>query len=71
MSCNVLLAHEDKTADGAPVASLSIPWRRTVADLDAGYPIVWARTCANTRSRCWPPALRTHRFCSRGIAIIG
>ncbi|CAL8478969.1 glycoside hydrolase family 15 protein [Caballeronia sp. S22] len=43
LSRNVLLAHEDKTADGALVASLSIPWGLTVRDLAAGYHMVWAR----------------------------
>jgi glucoamylase len=43
MSRNVLLAHEDKTADGALVASLSIPWGQTVRDLAAGYHMVWPR----------------------------
>ncbi|SAK93567.1 glucan 1,4-a-glucosidase [Caballeronia hypogeia] len=43
MSRNVLLAHEDKTADGALVASLSIPWGNTVQDLAAGYHMVWPR----------------------------
>ncbi|MDH6147937.1 MULTISPECIES: glycoside hydrolase family 15 protein [Paraburkholderia] len=43
MSRNVLLAHEDKTADGALVASLSIPWGQTMRDLAAGYHMVWPR----------------------------
>ncbi|MEX3790887.1 glycoside hydrolase family 15 protein [Paraburkholderia sp. BR14374] len=43
LSRNVLLAHEDKTAEGALVASLSIPWGQTVWDLVAGYHMVWPR----------------------------
>jgi glucoamylase len=43
LSRNVLLAHEDKTTDGALVASLSIPWGQTVNDLQAGYHMVWPR----------------------------
>jgi glucoamylase len=42
-SRNVLLSHEDKTTDGALVASLSIPWGQTVTDLAAGYHLVWPR----------------------------
>jgi len=42
-SRNVLLAHEDKTTDGALVASLSIPWGQTIADLACGYHMVWPR----------------------------
>jgi glucoamylase len=40
---NVLLSHEDKTVDGALVASLSIPWGETVCDLACGYHLVWPR----------------------------
>jgi glucoamylase len=43
LSRNVLLAHEDKTAEGALVASLSIPWGQTIWDLAAGYHMVWPR----------------------------
>lgn len=43
LSRNVLLAHEDKTANGALVASLSIPWGEIVRDLAAGYHMVWPR----------------------------
>jgi glucoamylase len=42
-SRNILLAHEDKTADGALVASLSIPWGQTITDLACGYHMVWPR----------------------------
>jgi len=42
-SRNVLLSHEDKTADGALVASLSLPWGRTITDLACGYHMVWPR----------------------------
>lgn len=40
----VLLAHEDKTFQGAFVASLSIPWGDTKDDSDrGGYHLVWTR----------------------------
>jgi len=40
----VLLAHEDKTFQGALVASLSIPWGETKGDNDlGGYHVVWTR----------------------------
>jgi glucoamylase len=40
----VLLAHEDKTFQGALVASLSIPWGGTKGDNDlGGYHLVWTR----------------------------
>jgi glucoamylase len=40
----VLLAHEDKTFQGALVASMSIPWGETKGDNDlGGYHLVWTR----------------------------
>jgi len=40
----VLLAHEDKTFQGALVASMSIPWGDTKDDQDlGGYHLVWTR----------------------------
>lgn len=44
-SYEVLLAHEDKTYQGAIIASLSIPWGQTKGDKDgmAGYHLVWVR----------------------------
>ncbi len=44
-SWQVLLAHEDKTYQGAIIASLSIPWGQTKGDKDgqAGYHLVWVR----------------------------
>jgi glucoamylase len=40
----LLLAHEDKTFQGAFVASLSIPWGETKDDRDrGGYHLVWTR----------------------------
>ena len=44
-SVNVLLAHEDKTFQGALIASLSIPWGQTRHDEEAvgGYHLVWTR----------------------------
>jgi glucoamylase len=43
MSCNVLLAHEDKRFNGALVASMSIPWGEANGDSDGGYHLVWPR----------------------------
>lgn len=40
----ILLAHEDKTFQGAMVASMSIPWGKTKTDNDiGGYHLVWTR----------------------------
>jgi glucoamylase len=40
----ILLAHEDKTFQGALVASMSIPWGETKNDADlGGYHLVWTR----------------------------
>jgi glucoamylase len=40
----ILLAHEDKTFQGALVASMSIPWGETKNDDDlGGYHLVWTR----------------------------
>ena len=40
----LLLAHEDKTFQGALVASMSIPWGETKSDYDlGGYHLVWTR----------------------------
>ena len=40
----VLLAHEDKSFQGALVASMSIPWGETKSDNDlGGYHLVWTR----------------------------
>jgi glucoamylase len=40
----ILLAHEDKTFQGALVASMSIPWGETKNDTDlGGYHLVWTR----------------------------
>jgi len=45
----VLLAHEDKTFQGAFVASLSIPWGDTKDHSDSGgYHLVWARDMVQT-----------------------
>jgi glucoamylase len=44
-----LLAHEDKTFQGAFVASLSIPWGDTKDDSDrGGYHLVWTRDMVQT-----------------------
>jgi glucoamylase len=44
VSHRVLLAHEDKTYDGAVIASLSIPWGEYAGDDDlGGYHLVWPR----------------------------
>jgi glucoamylase len=44
-SYNVILAHEDKTYQGAFIASLAIPWgeARTDKDGGGGYHLVWTR----------------------------
>ena len=40
----ILLAHEDKTFEGALVASMSIPWGETKGDDElGGYHLVWTR----------------------------
>jgi len=45
----LLLTHEDKTFQGAFVASLSIPWGETKDDTDrGGYHLVWARDMVQT-----------------------
>jgi len=45
----LLLAHEDKTFQGAFVASLSIPWGETKGDGDrGGYHLVWTRDMVQT-----------------------
>jgi glucoamylase len=44
VSHSILLAHEDKTYDGALIASLSIPWGEAMTDeLVGGYHLVWTR----------------------------
>jgi glucoamylase len=44
VSHSMLLAHEDKTYDGAVIASLSIPWGESASDDDlGGYHLVWPR----------------------------
>lgn len=43
-SHSILLAHEDKTYDGALIASLSIPWGESRSDEEVGgYHLVWTR----------------------------
>lgn len=43
-SHSILLAHEDKTYDGALIASLSIPWGESRNDEEVGgYHLVWTR----------------------------
>lgn len=45
----LLLAHEDKTFQGALIASLSIPWGETQDDSDSGgYHLVWPRDMMQT-----------------------
>ena len=44
VSHSMILAHEDKTYDGALIASLSIPWGEATSDDDVGgYHLVWTR----------------------------
>jgi glucoamylase len=50
MSCNVLLAHEDKRFNGALVASMSIPWGEANGDSDGGYHLVWPRDMSQSAS---------------------
>lgn len=48
-SCNLILAHEDKSYPGAFIASLSIPWGEAAGDKDkGGYHLVWTRDLVNT-----------------------
>lgn len=48
-SCQLLLAHEDKTYPGALIASLSIPWGEAKSDDDlGGYHLVWTRDMVNS-----------------------
>lgn len=43
-SNSIILAHEDKTYDGAVIASLSIPWGQYASDDNVGgYHLVWTR----------------------------
>jgi glucoamylase len=43
-SHSIILAHEDKTYEGALIASLSIPWGEAMSDDDVGgYHLVWTR----------------------------
>ncbi len=45
----ILLAHEDKSFQGAMVASMSIPWGETKGDSDlGGYHLVWTRDLAQS-----------------------
>ncbi len=49
ISQSVLLAHEDKTFQGAFIASASIPWGQTKGDDDlGGYHLVWTRDMVQT-----------------------
>ncbi len=48
-SAMVLKTHQDKTLDGATVASLSIPWGFSKGDDDlGGYHLVWSRDMVET-----------------------
>ena len=49
LSNSLLLAHEDKSFDGALIASLSIPWGEVRGDDDlGGYHLVWTRDMFNS-----------------------
>jgi glucoamylase len=49
ISHSVLLTHEDKTFQGAFIASASIPWGQTKGDDDlGGYHLVWTRDMVQT-----------------------
>jgi glucoamylase len=43
LSRNILITHEDKSSQGALVASLSIPWGYNNRDQNSGYHLVWPR----------------------------
>jgi glucoamylase len=48
-SCQLLLAHEDKSYPGAIIASMSIPWGEIKGDEDlGGYHLVWTRDMVNS-----------------------
>jgi glucoamylase len=49
MSAAVLAIHEDKSASGATIASLSIPWGHSKGDHElGGYHLVWPRDLVNS-----------------------
>lgn len=49
MSYKLLLAHEDKTYQGAMIASMSIPWGEVKGEEDiGGYHLVWTRDMVNS-----------------------
>ena len=49
MSSAVLAIHEDKSASGAVIASLSIPWGHSKGDHElGGYHLVWPRDLVNS-----------------------
>jgi glucoamylase len=49
MSAAVLAIHEDKSAAGAMIASLSIPWGQSKGDHElGGYHLVWPRDLVNS-----------------------
>lgn len=48
-SCELIMAHEDKSYPGALIASLSIPWGEAKGDEDlGGYHLVWTRDMVNS-----------------------
>jgi glucoamylase len=48
-SYSLLMAHEDKTYQGALIASMSIPWGEAKGDEDmGGYHLVWTRDMVNS-----------------------
>ncbi len=49
ISQSLLLSHEDKTYQGAMIASMSIPWGEAKSDEDiGGYHLVWTRDMVNS-----------------------
>lgn len=51
ISRSIILAHEDKSYDGAIIASLSIPWGEAKSDDDVGgYHLVWTRDMCHSAS---------------------
>ena len=52
----ILLAHEDKSFQGALVASMSIPWGETKNDADlGGYHLVWTRDLVQSATDQYVP----------------
>jgi glucoamylase len=66
-SAAVLRTHQDRTAPGASVASLSIPWGNTRNDL-GGYHLVWTRDLVESAGAL--VALGAHGSARRALAYL-